>query len=149
MREKIYRRNGKTVYWKVERTPIWHQSETTLPGRYTFQGKWRSQEGHIPCQNSELNQWDCRTCNPTTQIQRTSVDSHFQVLPTRRHQSPRIKPKKGQLSGWIHPIKLSSLSKLEIHAICAPYNNSLVLLITKSRYLKISTQIDIFRKFWV
>ena len=57
-----------------------------------------------------------------------SVDSNFQVLPTRRHQSPRIKPKQGHLSGRIHPIELYPISTLEMHAICALYENSLVLL---------------------
>ena len=33
MQQTIYWRNGTTVYWKVERTPLWYQSETTLPGR--------------------------------------------------------------------------------------------------------------------
>ena len=57
------------------------------------------------------------------------MDSNFQVLPTRRHQSPRIKPKQGHLSGIIHPIEQYPISTLEIHAICALYEKSLVLFV--------------------
>ena len=56
MQETIYWRNGKTVYWKMERTSLWHKGEKTVPGRTSFQRKWQSPKGHVPCQNIELNE---------------------------------------------------------------------------------------------